>query len=240
MNLRIAVCDDEPIICEEMKRNLLNYSPDYQVDLFDSCSKLLQAGCCYDVLFLDIEMPVPDGLQTAKLLREKQFGGHLVFLTSHPEYMPEAFKVSAFRYLCKPVEEEVLLEVLAAVEMELAKKRKVVLAEAGCVCAIEVTDIIYVEAQGNTTVLYLKDGYQAAKKPLKYWAEELGSSQFVQPHKSYLAALRHIRRIGPEGIVMDSGCIVPVSRRRYGNVKKAYFAYIKKYAGYLVLPLDKR
>ena len=69
--IRIAVCDDQEIVCENVRKMILHEEEDrYEVDLFRSGKELLEAGRKYDILFLDIDMPGMDGIMTAKEIRK--------------------------------------------------------------------------------------------------------------------------------------------------------------------------
>ena len=65
-----------------------------------------------DLVILDIMMPFPGGMDTAKALRQKESHVPLIFLTSSPEFALESYEVRAFWYLLKPVSEERLFSVL--------------------------------------------------------------------------------------------------------------------------------
>ena len=54
--IRIAVCDDQEIVCENVRKMILHEEEDrYEVDLFRSGKELLEAGRKYDILFLDMQ-----------------------------------------------------------------------------------------------------------------------------------------------------------------------------------------
>ena len=67
MKLHIAICDDEPIFCKEIKKKILEIRPEYEADIFFSGKELLETSAYYDMVFLDIEMPEQNGMETARI-----------------------------------------------------------------------------------------------------------------------------------------------------------------------------
>ena len=55
----------------------------------------------------------------------------------------------------------------------------------------------------------------------------LPSGSFIKCHRSYVVNLRAVRRIGKYEIALDSGRVIPVSRRIYGDVNRAFIAFYK-------------
>lgn len=131
VKLKIAICDDETILCKELKEKISKFYSEYSIDTFHSGKELLRCPNEYDIIFLDIEMPGEDGMETAKKLRSQNCKSYIIFLTSHTEYMPDAFKVKAFRFLAKPLDEEHLKEALADAQKELADSKKIIISNFG-------------------------------------------------------------------------------------------------------------
>ena len=77
-----------------------------------------------DIVFLDIQMEGMNGIDTARVLREKQEDTVLIFITGVKEYVFEAFDVAAFHYLLKPVDEKKFSEVFERAKKEVEKRKK--------------------------------------------------------------------------------------------------------------------
>ena len=70
-----------------------------------------------DVAFLDIEMPVINGLRLARKLKMRDPDIRVVFVTAYDQYALEAFKVHASGYLSKPVNEAKIREEMEQINL---------------------------------------------------------------------------------------------------------------------------
>lgn len=234
MQLKVAICEDDAIICEDTQRRILELRPDYAIDTYHTGEEILLTDKVYDIVFLDIEMPGKDGMCIAKELRKKKYSGHIIFLTSHTEFMPEAFKVKAFRFLEKPIEMQELDETLVESEKEIFMDKKLIVTDNGSEILINISDILYIEAQKNRTIIYTLNEVLETNCTLKYWIQELGTVEFFRVHKSYIVSLRYIKMFDVDYVTLHgSGVKVPVSRRNVSLVKKAFFDYVKANAKYM-------
>jgi len=101
--IRIAVCDDEPFFQDNILE-LIKNSPksiEYSTDCFDNGDSLIKAHTKtpYDIIFLDIVMPLFNGLEAAKEIREQDKNVKIVFLTTSTDYAVESYTVKATNYL---------------------------------------------------------------------------------------------------------------------------------------------
>ena len=103
-----ALCDDDKHITEEVKKLLLEYAKDNRVtidiDEFESGEELLNSEKSYDIIVLDYQLGSTDGLTVAKKLRKRNVLSCIIFLTSYPQFMIDAFEVNTFRFLLKPID----------------------------------------------------------------------------------------------------------------------------------------
>ncbi len=231
MRFHIAICDDEKIISQDIYNKIIDVKSSCNIDIYNSSSELLENHSQYDIIFLDIEMPDVNGIDVSYFLREKGYKGAIVFLTSHIEFVQEAFKVKAFRYLSKPVDSNELKETIDDVEKEVLDNAQIIVKDYGSEYTINPSDIYYIKSDRNKTIIRLKDKALDVKKTLKQWLYELGETRFYHVHKSYVVAFRYIERIETDVIVLvDLDEEIPMSRRNRTEFKEAYHAYIKEKA----------
>ena len=75
-----------------------------------------------DLVFLDIAMPVKNGFDLLKELKDISF--EVIFVTAHNQFMIEAFHFSAIDYLLKPVDDDLLIDAVQRAKKRMRKSRK--------------------------------------------------------------------------------------------------------------------
>lgn len=230
MSLKIAVCDDDVIICSQMSELLQERDRDYTIDVYVSGQELIGSQKEYDVIFLDIEMEPINGIETAKILRNKGRKDYIIFLTSHTDYMPEAFKVQAFRFLQKPIQIQQFMESITEAEKDILEDEKFVVSSEKGLVLINQKDIVYIEALGDGSCLHTEKETYVIKKYLKQWEAILDSSIFFKIHKSYMLGIRYVKVMNESNVELNVDDIsLPVARRRRKAFENNYIEYVKKY-----------
>lgn len=234
MTYKIAVCDDEQIFVDDVVKKLKEQSEQCEISEYISGEELLNSTLEFNMIFLDIEMTGINGINAAFTLRERGFDGMIIFLTSHTEFMPDAFKVKAFRFLDKPLDSEKFNEAFSEAKKEIINTEHILLADrSGKTVYLKLTDIVYLEAYGDGTYIYSKTGnVYDTDKPLRHWKEQIGSEHFFQIHKSFIVSYMYVSDISKAGQVAMKGFKQPldISRRNVVPFRNGFFDYIRKYA----------
>ena len=108
--MKIAVCDDDNKELDIIKNYLNIYQTDnntsFTVKYFNSSVELASTAGFekFDIYFLDIIMPVMDGLALAREIRTFDKSAPIIFLTSSKEFAVDSYTVKAFNYLVKPIQ----------------------------------------------------------------------------------------------------------------------------------------
>ena len=232
--IKIAICDDEPIIVDDILSKISEFRPEYKADVYYSGESLLNSDIKYDLIFLDIEMSGINGMETALQIRKYNKDVYIVFLTSHTEFMQDAFKVRAYRFLVKPIDENDFFESVIQAENEMMNTEKISITVNDKTSLVSLDDIIYIEAFGDGAFIYTNNEVYESNKTLKYWTEQLGKIHFFRVHKSYLVSFKYINSIEGTGVLMRGiSQSIPISRRNHSNFKRAFVEYVKKYAKYV-------
>ena len=230
--MRVAVCDDEVVVYQQIMRLLKGNADKYTIDRYESGEKFVQAAKKYDIIFLDIEMGQLNGLTTAKYIREQGRNDFIIFLTGHVEFMSEAFKVKAFRFLNKPIQSNAFYEALYGAEKEIMSDERILISSDGNKYMVSQSDIVFVESMGDGTCVYTNGSQYITNKTLKYWEESLNPLRFYKVHKSYLVGFEFVRSVFQNKVVLYSNqeILVPLSRRQRTEFKRLYMQYANEHA----------
>ena len=113
MNATALIAEDEPILAQALSNQLKRHWPELRllpVATDGGQAVDMALADLPDVLFMDIQMPVKNGLDAAEQIMEQWPAAHplplLVFVTAYDEYAVAAFERSAVDYVLKPVQSE--------------------------------------------------------------------------------------------------------------------------------------
>ncbi len=111
--MRIAICDDEKEITEEVKAYLCNIQKDLDsrmdIFLFHEAKDFIyeiEEMYPYDIVFLDIEIGLYNGIHIAEKLRKKYPTVVIIFITGHCQYVYDVFDVQPCGFIKKPLKKK--------------------------------------------------------------------------------------------------------------------------------------
>ncbi len=229
--LRIAICDDMPDFLAQTKSLVSLWkkdSDDVTVELFSEGDSLVDAHFKnpFDIILLDIIMPLMNGIDTAAQIRKNDKSVKLVFLTSSPEFAIESYSVRANGYLLKPIDKVKLHTCLDELYEDISDNIKyVVIRDSSFAHRIELRNIEYIEAQGKHVIFAMNDGNRIkSSDPFYLCSEKLTVNDgFFKCHRSYIVNVFRINKYTPKEITMRSGYRIPISRTAHKDFEAAYF-----------------
>ena len=231
-SLRIAVCDDEKAIRDDLTRLAEKALSSPEIKVFSSGEAFLSDANSYDIVLLDIEMPGENGLEIAREIRRRSRETVIIFITGYEAYMPDAFDVQAFHYLLKPVREEKLREVLsrAAKEIERVKsdaERYILLKSSGISRKIFLDNIIFLESNNKKVIVHLSDGSVLESYKKMDDMEHILGSAFFRCHRGYIINLKHIVSYSADEVTLEGEKRILIAQRKYTDFVKEYLRYVK-------------
>ena len=202
--LRVLVIDDERPALDELTFLLERDERVGEVHATDSPTdalRLLQ-DLEVDTVFLDIQMPGLTGIELAHVLSRFKTPPAVVFVTAHDQHAVDAFELNAVDYVLKPVREQRIVEavrrVLAATRTENPQEQ-VPVERGGVTRFVPVSQIRYVEAEGDYARLHTADDSHLVRVPLTQLEQDWADAGFVRIHRSILIATAFVDEVRVDG-----------------------------------------
>ncbi len=246
--IKAIIIDDEERARNTLSTLLKQYCP--QVEIISSCASVPDGVLAINqkrpqLVFSDIEMPEYNGFELLSFFRDVDF--EIIFVTAYNEYALKAFEVSAIDYLLKPVDIDKLKAAVEKAEkrigsydmqnkLEVLKDslrsgqfNKIALPVSDGLLFIEVPEIVYLEAEGSYTNVWLKNGSKIlVSKKMKFFEDILESKpNFFRSHRSFIVNINYLRKYNKHdsSLTLESGKIAYVSRERKAEFEEQLRQY---------------
>ncbi|WP_394696169.1 LytR/AlgR family response regulator transcription factor [Pseudoxanthomonas japonensis] len=246
MSLTALVIDDEPIARHAVVR-LLREDPD--IEVAGECGDGVSAVAAIrdrspDLVFLDIQMPAITGLDVVATIGAARMPA-TIFVTAYEQFAVRAFEANAVDYLVKPFSRERfaetlrrakqrllgargadadttarIMQALASLQQRNAYLERLPVRENERVVLVDVDDIVWIKASGNTVRLHLADRVHEVRETMSALAARLDPRHFARVHRSAIINVRRVKDIHPwfngyHVVTMDTGQQLRMSRYQH-------------------------
>lgn len=228
---RIAVCDDEKMLREEVKKLILEWDSTLEVELYSSGEELLDNYRACQVIFLDIDMGGMNGIEAGKRIRQMDREVKIIYLTAYRDYVAGAFEVHAFQYMVKPINREKLFLILEEIFLYVRRTEEKHILDfhtvKGMVCLP--TEEIYYFAYENRRVQMVtgEESYFLADR-IGNVLKRMAEFGFSMPHQSFVVNLFHVKNIKNQEILLDNGVLLPLSQKKQKLFKQEMTDYLSE------------
>ena len=257
---RAIIIDDEKNVREVLELLLLRYCPEVEVaGLAPSAAegRKLIKEYAIDIIFLDISMPKEDGFTFLNSINKEDYC--IIFVTAFEDYALRALKASAIDYLLKPITPQDLMEAVTkairhrelVLSREQEKKiyhesldnlneninigskliKKITVAEQFGFQLINTSDIMYLEADSNYTILHLSGLKKiVASRTMGDFEKILDQPDFFRIHKSIIININFLKAYSSyQGnfVELTDGTSLSISRRRLNDFRDAIKLFTK-------------
>ena len=215
MTYKAIIIDDEKPARDIIRTFLKDFA---EVEMITECSdgfaglKAIQ-DLKPDLVFLDIQMPKLTGFEVLELIENPPL---IIFSTAYDQYAIRAFEMNATDYILKPYSRERFgqavnralgkLQSGVSLQPELQKiiqsadekdelLQRIAVKSRHKVHVIGVSEILYLEAEGDYVMIHTKDGNYLKEKTMKYFETHLEPEKFIRIHRSFIVNAESIERI---------------------------------------------
>ena len=231
--LKYIIIDDEPL-AHEIIEEFCSMLPHVQLE--KNCYNAMEAmqflnENTVDFMFLDINMPKLKGLDFLKTLTSPP---KTIITTAYKEHALEGFELNVVDYILKPFSFDRLVK--AVNKVSETQNTKTIIKEVSNSTdnstrffvkgdkkhhQIDLNDLLYIEAYGNYTKMFLKDEMIVSHEKISDFEELLPSNNFLRVHKSFIVAVNKIKFIEGNRIHIEAHKI-PIGQTYKSSINKLY------------------
>lgn len=231
--LKYIIIDDEPL-AHEIIEEFCSMLP--HLLLQQNCYNAMEAmqflnAHTIDFMFLDINMPKLKGLDFLKTLTNPP---KTIITTAYKEHALEGYELNVVDYLLKPFSFDRLVKAINKISD--TQIEKITLTKAASTQEdskrffvkgdkkhhqIDLSNLLYIEAYGNYTKLFLKDEMIVSHEKISHYEAILNNGNFLRVHKSFIVAIDKIKFIEGNRIIIG-GYKIPIGQTYKNNVNKLY------------------
>jgi len=232
--LKYIIIDDEPL-AHEIIEEFCSMLPHLQLE--KHCYNAMEAmqflnENTVDFIFLDINMPKLKGLDFLKTLTNPP---KIIITTAYKEHAIEGFELNVVDYILKPFSFDRLVtavnKVSNTIQTPKLVREDVSISETSPKQffvkgdkkqhQIAIDNLLYIEAYGNYTKLFLEDDMIVSHEKISYYETLLEASNFLRVHKSFLVSIGKIKFIEGNRIVINDHKI-PIGQTYKSRINKLY------------------
>ena len=232
--MRIAICDDESDFRKVLRQAIdtSNVLPqDAEISELADGATLISShkACPYDIIFLDIQMSGISGMEAGHEIRGADRNVIIIFLTSHKQFVFQSFKIEAFDFITKPVDDTAVHEVLCRALKKYREQHYILQINwQDTSHSLDASEIIYLESSGRHVTFITRERQYMCVGKLTEYEERLLPYGFLRCHHSFLVNMKYIKSIEVTSIVTTTGHDVHMSVRKKQDCLKAFNTYIAK------------
>ena len=234
--IRIAICDDEKKILDEVSGYIKNYaekkSKEIEVFRFDSAALLicaLEDGKSFDIFVLDVYIGDERGTVLARDIRKLGIESPIIFATTSVEHAPESYETGTLRYLIKPINPAKFYEAMdaALASVEKISQRLIKMKTENGLESINVSHIICSEVHDHYQYVTMYNGTQIK---IRMTVTELftmlsGYGGFIRIGSAYIINLRHVKNVSRTEVCLYNDVSIQIPRGKHAEIKNAFWNF---------------
>lgn len=231
---RFAIVEDDDACADQLQKHLAQFAEENSVEIrtdrfYDGLNFVEDYKAHWDLIFMDIEMPLLDGMSAAQRIREVDDSVLLIFITNLAQYAIQGYEVRALDYVLKPVNYYAFAMKMRKVIRILDQRTTqavIVMDEEGNSRRVSLSEIQYIEVIGHQLIYHRSGEAFHSFGTMKKLEEEYGKD-FARCNNCYLVNLRYVDGFSGNDVIVG-GERLQISRAKKKDFQQRvsdYFRY---------------
>ncbi len=235
-NMNIALCDDNQLELKHVRQaiaaRMVALGMTCRISAFSDAAELLhvQNQQPFDAVFLDIDMPRIDGMQTAEHIGLSGSNSEIIFVTNHDELVYKAYRFKALGFIRKQLLDSELDELLPhLIRAFHRRERYLTYQDAGSIRRIRLQEVLYLQSDDHYVQVTTRSGREVLRESLNAIEAAHPDAGLIRIHMRYLVNFQHIYSIENNTVVLCDRTQLPMSRNRVARVKEQFQIYMRRF-----------
>lgn len=228
--MRIALCDIDSNFLKILKRLIYIYAEHFKLDILVDCytsgENLLNSGIEYNLVFLEYKLNGITGLETAKKIRNLNLDITIIFISEYTEFVFESFKVFPYRFLVKPIKQNLLFETLNEYFKKTGNDYPLWIKSANDTVYLNTKEIYYIEANNKHCLIHLKNEVLYCNRTMAKVFEILPKNHFLKINRAFIINMNFIERYNNQELILLNKKSLRISRNYFKIFKEEYRRFI--------------
>ncbi len=231
----IAICDDDKGELEYVERIIEKAFGRKDVQstykTYTSAKTLLEDNKQepFDLVFLDLDMPGINGMETAENIGMQEGRTEIVFVTNHEELVYKAYRFKAIGFVRKKFLEEEVDEIIDIFFKEMAyREQYLVFKDSRTTYKILSQDIMYMQSADHYVDVVMRDNRCVVRDSMNNIEKMYSAYGFIRIHARYIVNYKYIYSLEKNEVVLTDGCRLPMSRAKMNSVKQLFQYYSRR------------
>jgi len=232
--VRIALVEDDALYREQLMQYLERYTREsgvkFRVTTFSDGDAVVEGYTAnYDIILMDIVMPLMNGMEAAEHIREMDGDVVIIFITNTPQYAMKGYLVDALDYVLKPIGYYAFSQRIdrALARMKKRTRSYISVQFKNGMKKLDVSQITYVEVRDHDLLYHTVNEVFEARGTLSELEKMLSPEKFFRCSKCCLVNLEYVEAVQNNDIVVGKE-LLQVSRTRKRALMDALNDYINE------------
>ena len=230
--MKVAIIEDNNEYSETLKNYIEQYAKENSLNIalsiFPNGERIVNDfKSDYDIIFMDIEMPVMDGIEASTKIREIDSECIIIFISNYTQYAIKGYAVNALDYLTKPLEYTLFKNTMskAILKVQSKQNKSIFIQSSSETYRIDINEIIYIEVYKHRVTFHTtKDNYDM-RGTLQDVEKQLPNNQFVRCNSGIIVNLKYVTGISKDSLIIFDEEL-PIARSRKKDVLNMLTRYI--------------
>ena len=230
--MKIAVVEDNEEYAKALGEYVQKYSSENNLDIaivyFPNGERFLEEyKSDFDIIFMDIEMPMMDGITSSSKVREMDSECIIIFVSNFMKYAIKGYSVNALDFLTKPLDYNIFKNTMAKAVHRLNMKhhQSLALQNGGETYRLDINEIVYIEVYKHRVIYHTTTTEYDVRGSLQESEKQLPPDQFIRCNSGTIVNLKYVTGIGKDSLIVLKREL-SISRSKKKDVLNALTRYI--------------